>query len=609
MKKKNIIIILAIIILAGVLISNTMKKPEPKYTTADVIRGEVLQTVSATGAVEAAKKLDLNFVNSGKIKEINVKVGDHVESEDVLAKLDTLLLESQLEQARATLNVAAADINKLMEGATQEDARVSETAVENAKIALENAKQNLEDSKTGAERDIANAMASLDSSKTALNNANQSFENTKISNENNLSQDYDDAWDKIISSLLVAYDSLNTNKTVLENNSARDTLSVLNMQYLNDSSSSKIFAQESYNIAKNFVESIKSAKTYENIDEALKKTKTALENIRKTLSDTGNVLQATITSSKLSQTELDSLKGDISSARTSVNASISNITAASQNIASQKIANQTVLDNAQAAVNSAKSALSVAENSLSATQVSSAAKINISQNAIKSAEGALKQAEDQLALKLAGPRSSDVVAAKSQVRKAQANVDYIQEQINDSTLIAPQKGIVTEINGEVGELTSSAKYFVSLITADNFEIKANISEVDIAKVKIGNEVDITFDAFGLDKKFKGNVVRIDPAETEISGVIYYKVVTMFSGDAEIIKPGMTANLDIMTADKNNVVMIPFQALKEKDGQKYVKVFEDGKPKDVVVEIGLKGDVNLEVIEGLEEGQKVVTFVE
>ncbi|MCK5491046.1 MAG: efflux RND transporter periplasmic adaptor subunit, partial [Candidatus Pacebacteria bacterium] len=490
-----------------------------------------------------------------------------------------------------------------------EDLQISRTAVNNAQIALDSANQNFADVQIGGQRDIDNANSSINSAQVTLDNANLSLENVKISNENNLDQDYDDAWDVVNSSLLTVFDALNTNKTTLEYEDAQDTLSVLNTQYLNYSSQNKIVAQNSYDDAKNFINGISDNKSFANIDEALVKMKKALEDVRTTLGDTGNVLSSTITSSQLSQTELDLLKSSISSSRTGVNVAISNATTATQNISTQKVTNQTNLNNAEATVNSAKSSLAVANNSLSAIKSLVNTKTNSAQNAIKSAEGALKQAQDQLAFKMAGPSSSDVQLYRAQIQEAQASVNMIQSQIDDSTLYAPRDGIITFINGEVGEAINSSMTFISLITDENFEITANISEVDISKVKIDDKVEITFDALGPDETFEGTIVRIDPAETEISGVVYYKLTTMFAGDGKIIKPGMTANLDIMTARKDDVVMIPFQALKNKDGQKYVQVLEGDVTRDVSVEVGLRGDLDLEITSGLQVGQDVVTFIE
>ena len=610
MRKRTIIIIVIIILSIGIYAAYSFTKtPEPRYTTAEVVKGEILQTVSATGAVEAETKLDLRFINLGRIKEINVKVGDSVQEDEVLTKLDTVQLESQLNRSKAGLSAAQANLNKLLEGATIEDIRVSETAVANAQVALNNANQSLLDTKASAVKDIASAEASVNSAQTSLDSANQSLANTQISNENNLNQDYDDAWNTINSSLLTASNSLDTNDTVLDNEDAQDTLSVLNIQYLNNSSQSKTIAGNSYGNVKDYINSIKSSLSDENIDEALVHLKSALEDVRTTLSDTSDVLGATITSSNLSQAELDALKLSISTARANTNTAISSLTTAEQNISTQKVTNQTSLDSAQATVNSAESALNLSQESLAATQALINSKINTAENSVKSAEGALKQAQDQLALKTAKPSYSEISLYTAQVQEARASVSLIESQISDSILTAPQSGIITEINGEVGETITSAVNFISIIASENFEIKANISEVDIAKVKIDDEVEITFDALGPDKKFTGSITEIDPAQTEISGVIYYKTTTIFTGNSVIIKPGMTANLDIITAQKDNAIIIPFQALKEKDEQKYVQVLEDKVLRDVFVEVGLRGDINIEVLSGLIGGEDVVTFVE
>lgn len=109
MSKRNKIIIAAVVILLGgyAYFASTKKAPL-NYTGAKVERGDVIQTVSATGAVEAAKKIELNFMSSEKIKEVNVKVGDAVKEGDVLAKLDTSKLDAQLAQSQSALLAAQA---------------------------------------------------------------------------------------------------------------------------------------------------------------------------------------------------------------------------------------------------------------------------------------------------------------------------------------------------------------------------------------------------------------------------------------------------------------------------------------------------------------------
>lgn len=597
MRKRNKIIIAIVLILAAVIFLTSNKKEEAKYTSVKVERGEVLQTVSATGAAEAKKKIDLKFANSGQIAAINTKTGDTVQKGAILAKLDTAKLDSQLAQAQASLQAAQANLRVLLDGATAQEIKVYETAVQNAESSLASAN-------SAATNDVNSAQASVSSSEVSLQNADTNLANVKNSNENSLNHSYEDAWNSINSVLLDCEEALNTNDSVLDNEDAQDTLSAKNSSYLNASSVSKTVAQNSYYAARNFKNGLPSNPSFSDVDQAIDKTIVALADIKITLSDTYLVLQATITSATLTQTELDALETSISSERSGINTAISTLTTKKQAIATQKVANQTSLDSATASVNSAISALAVAKNNL--TSVTSS-----SQNNIVAREGELQRAKDQLDQIKAGPSAAKRLASQSQVDQAIASVELIQEQISDSSISAPYDGIVTSVEGEVGETVSAAEIFISMMIPNGFEIKANISEVDISKLKVGNEVEITFDALGSDQIFKGEVSEIDPAETEVSGVIYYKVMTIFVADSSIIKPGMTANLDIMTAKRENVVKIPFQALKEKDdGSKYVQIVEgNGVISEASVKVGLKGDVNLEITEGLSEGQEVITFIE
>lgn len=608
MRKRNKVIVAAVVLLLAVGLYNSAKEEPLAYTSAKVERGDVVQTVSATGAVEAAKKIDLKFVNPERIKEVNVRVGDVVGEGDVLAKLDTSKLDSQLLQSQAALVAAEANLRTIIQGSSNEQVRVAETVVENAEIALAAARQNLQDTNVGTVKEIASAESSVQNAKVSLDSANRSLDNTRISNENNLNNAYEAAWDGINSALAACDEGLSANKTVLDNDDAKNTLSVLNYQYLSASNLSKLGAANSYNSAVSFRNSVLAKRTPENIDEAMSKTQDALEKTRITLSDTYLVLQATVISSNLTQSELDSLKSTISGQRSGLNSAISALTTKKQGIANQKVANQTSLTSAQSAVNSASSALNVTESNLSAVKSAASAKINSAQNAIYSREGDLRQAQENLNQVKAGPLSSQIAAARAQVDQAKASVEMIRSQIDDASLVAPHSGIITALKGEIGEIASMNEPFVSIIIPNGFQITANVSEVEIAKLKIGDKVDITFDALGSDERFTGEISEIDPAETQISGVVYYKVTTLFMADSQIIKPGMTANLDILTAKKENVLNIPFQALKEKDGKKYVQVVVKNEVREIPVKIGLKGDASYEIIEGIEEGGDVVTFL-
>ncbi|MFH0988268.1 MAG: HlyD family secretion protein, partial [Parcubacteria group bacterium] len=135
----------------------------------------------------------------------------------------------------------------------------------------------------------------------------------------------------------------------------------------------------------------------------------------------------------------------------------------------------------------------------------------------------------------------------------------------------------------------------------------NLAEVDIANIKIGNTANVTLDAFGPDRKFSASVVQVNPAETVVEGLPTYKITLMFSQQYSDIKSGLTANLDILTAQKSQVLVVPQRAVIAQDGKKFVQLLNtDNTSTQTEITTGLRGvDGNVEIVNGLIEGQKIV----
>ena len=133
-------------------------------------------------------------------------------------------------------------------------------------------------------------------------------------------------------------------------------------------------------------------------------------------------------------------------------------------------------------------------------------------------------------------------------------------------------------------------------------------EADIAKVAVGNGSLVTLDAYGRDVVFEAKVVAVDPAETIVDGVATYKVTFQFVKNDERVKSGMTANIDIKSASRENVIAVPQRAIIRKNGDQFVRIADGESFREVKVETGLRGsDGNIEIISGINEGDKVITF--
>lgn len=138
-KKRWIIAIAIILIAAGYFGFNSLFKSKiDGYITERVSRGEVLQEVSETGSVRATDNIILSFKSSGRIESINVNVGDNVKPGDILAKMETNQLLTQLKDAKAALVVANSQQDKLLNGSTLEDIKITEDARNSAQQDLNN---------------------------------------------------------------------------------------------------------------------------------------------------------------------------------------------------------------------------------------------------------------------------------------------------------------------------------------------------------------------------------------------------------------------------------------------------------------------------------------
>jgi len=170
--------------------------------------------------------------------------------------------------------------------------------------------------------------------------------------------------------------------------------------------------------------------------------------------------------------------------------------------------------------------------------------------------------------------------------------------------------VVTKLEVEVGESVSPSLVVLSLMSASEFEIESRVAEVDIAKIKVGNSADVTLDAYGSDVVFKAKVVKVDPAETIIEGLSTYKVTLQFIDKDDRLRSGMTADVDILTAEKQEVILIPQRAVFSENGDKLVRILKKGnKIETIHVTTGLKNsNGEIEIIEGLSEGDKVVTSI-
>jgi HlyD family secretion protein len=576
MKIKTIAIVIVglTVVGGGAFYFYANKKPKIDYNTSAVTRSNIIQTVSETGTVKAVNEINLSFLNSGQIKNIYCQVGDKVKQGQLLAELDYGNLNLKKREGEAGLEVARQNLAKLLSGATAEEIRISQASVKQAEAAYESAKLQLVAIKNSTDNTVAQAQKTLDDLQS-LDPANVSSKRTYVLNS-------------IQSGINGMNTSLDSENKITTDQDKKYSLGVANLTQLVNAQTAYNYALPLIKIANDSLTTATQNRTDNNVSQAVKDALSALNMTLSSLNYFYSTLQGTITGSQYTQAELEADKTIISTAITTVNTAITTI----------QSAHQTLID-----------AISAAQNSLASAKLSASQQQTAYQASVDSTYNAWQVAIAQLNKITAGPNQHDVSLLTAQIEQAQAALDSVNKTIEDSKIKAPIDGVITKVDNEVGEQTTMGKAVISMLGDSNFEIEVLIPESDIQKVALSDKVMTTFDAFGEDEKFYGQVYFIEPAETTVQDVIYYRVKINFDPRGKEIKSGMTANVTITTAEKNNVLTIPTRAIVDKNGNgKFVKVLINNEAVEKKVEIGLTGDEGMsEVLSGLNEGEAVITY--
>jgi HlyD family secretion protein len=588
-KNKKIVFISLAVIIIGALVYFLLSKDkdQTEYTTADVTKGTLLQTVSETGTITPAKEISLNFSTSGQLTKINIKVGDQVKPDQVLAEIDSSSLNIKQQEAMASLNVIQANINQAQSNynnARREydklSANLAETIAQNKKTL-----SDLEDRSSGT----------VTTYEQAINTAQTTLANTKSTYQKAIDNKFSSLEITVDNKLANANTALDAIDRILNNDDLKPTLSVKNSSVLSQLRISYASARNSLITANGALATQKGASSLSNLTVAYDKAQIALNNVFQAINLAFNALENTITSSTLTQAELDGFKASIDGQITIISSAVSSLQTAKQALDDAYLAYETNVLTAEQSVNQAQTnydnALLVARNVVATSSLNRDQQLATAQTRVDSALATLNITQAQLG-------------------QATANLDLIKNQIDNNTLKSPITGIITKIDYELGEQVTAAKPLLSVLTDNNYQLEVDISETDIAKIKLNNLADITLDALGPNKKFSGVVYFIEPASTVIQGVTYYKVKISFDPHEEKeVKPGMTASAIIKTNQRDNVLIMPARAVVEKDGRTFVRILDNEIIREQDVEIGLSGDDGLvEVTKGVKEGDKVVTFI-
>ncbi len=641
---------------------STTSKVTTTGTVETVKKADLVATVSASGNIESATATSVNFSQAGTVLEVLVKEGQTVKARDVLARIDDSALQIALQSAKASLTSAQAKAAKTKSGLTsievqQNRATASQSAqsVSSAETSLTNARETAEVNKQTYQLSIDQAEASLVAAKETLTNtqkksaddiaaAQVSADTARTSLETAKSTAaHDDETARINLETAkanaahddpVAQASVNTATSTLTESQTQLEVNRKNLDTAQQSFDAKAKGKgltwtdtvSRYTDAQTRCKEGISA--YDDIpcgqvsyllslaqagqkqESSVTQNQTALTNAENSQISTRNKGQSNVVSAQNSVVSTkDKGQSSITSAQTSLTNALNTVRTTTATAADS-------VSSAEDKVTSAKNTLDNAKNTQKTNLLKDAQSITTAEESVMSAKksyevqvaGNRVKEKPATADQLAADQSS-IVAAEDQVKKA-------QESLDDTVLKAPIDATVASVNGAVGDSVTtggSQTAFVTLTDPNVLRVKVGFSEADALRLNVGQRAKVTMDAAS-ERVFTGTVTSVDTTQTIVNNVVTYYATVNLVGDLDGLKAGMSASVDVTTAERKGVLTLPTRVIKGTGKTATVSVrttSKDSSGKSVEkdsptqVTVGLRGDDGIEITSGLTEGQRVV----
>lgn len=589
-----LIVVIIVIVVVGMLVTSNMKKKREmlmesmnQTETAFLEKRTLVSSVSATGTVKSVDSKEVSVALSNvEVESLPVSMGDVVEEGDVICIFDSEDIEQNLADAKASLTAAT--------GKSDIDVSSAERSLAEAETT-----RNIEAER--ADQNVADAWNEYLESVTDLEEAEDDWDEA-IATRNEKKGEYE-----------YRQQRLEEAKTKMEN--------------------AKTSSGQSGTYETAFTDGLKALKDVVDNDPDITANSGTMDQIYLTSPDLQNMTAESAftftgddqdTKKQTINTHLDSLKNFQTKYQSSVAAdaayqqALSEYQALEQEVASWK----TKYEAAEKEVSSYESAYEQAESA-------SDSKLDAYDQQVENQEDSTRNNASTVASKTDNLSTARYNASVSGTSDQQKVKDY-EEQLSRCTVTAPMSGIVTAVNLEEGDLYNGTA-IVMIEDTSAYEISTEIDEYEIGKIREGQQVVIKTNGTG-DEELDGTVKSIAPRATAGGTEVTYKVIVSIDTPNELLRMDMTAKLSIILENKENVLTVPYEAVREaEDGTYYIEVVKedmDTQPEDgeqekesdgaagntirevkterIAVEKGIESDYYIEVIgEALTEGMEVV----
>jgi len=530
-----------------------------QYMTAAVEKGTLIVSIPGSGQVSASDQIDIKPKVSGDVVYVGVKKGQEVKSGALLVQIDSRDAQKSVRDAQTSLETAQLELEELLKPVGELDLLKAENNLAKAEQSKQKAEDDILEGYEDAFNDITDAFLDLP---TVMTNLEDVIYSEDISKDESFFQTFD-------------------NISVLKNSTDQDHLGKLN-QLIKVAETSYQTARDKYD--QNF-DNYKSTGRYseqEEIEELLEETIGTVRDISETIKN-----------------EIDLLNYYVDY-RSQYDLSVYN----------QVIRYQSSLSSYTSTINGHLSSLLLVERSLEDNRES-----------VLDVERSIKELEISLEDLKEGADDFDIRAKKIAIQQKEDALLSAQQSLADHYVRAPFDSVVASIDVKIGESVSSGAV-ATLITKQKIA-EINLNEIDIAQIKVGQKANITFDAVE-SLNITGEIVDVDTLGTVTQGVVTYGVKIAFDTQDERVKPGMTLSTSIITQAKPDTLMVQSSAIKQQGDISYVELVEGADRgsyttaaniasavsasdlKTQSIQTGLSNNTMTEIIDGLKEGDLVVT---
>jgi HlyD family secretion protein len=505
--------------------------------------GELSAEASASGEVLAQREAVMSFGTPGRVEEVYVEVGQEVQAGDVLVQLESDALGRALQTAEQNLAIQEANLAELRKEGSEPD-------IAAAQAALASVQAQLDDLLAGpSELELLDAEAALASARAQLDDLLAGPSRQELARARAAL----DSAQAAVKAEAARYAAIEDQLIVARRELDLAAVDLESAKYFYDALKND-WQHKDYADFSPEVEVYKDAQTAYNV--AL-----ARYNLNAAGIDDGALRNA---QSQLAQAEAN--------------------LAALTEVKTVEIA-------------AAREQIALAEASMAALTEAKTAQI-------AAARAQLAQAEANLGDLLEGASPERVAITEAQVEQARIQVADAQARLAKSRLIAPFDGVVTAVHVEVGELSSGPA--VEMVEPSSLEVVLDVDEVDIGNIAVGQDTLITLEAWP-DRELEGKVVAIAPKARAQSEVVIYQVhISTNPGDLPI-RAGMTANADLITSRREDVLLVANRAITadRKEGTYYVYRKKGDVVDKVEIAVGLRDRTYTEITSGLDEGDELV----